>query len=1043
MSKNIFIKRPVLAICISVAIVFLGILALKGLSIEKFPDIAPPTVHVSASYMGASAETVQKAVLVPLEEAINGVENMTYMESTASSGSADINIYFKQGTDPDQASVNVQNRVSRAQSQLPSEVVQVGITVGKRQPSMLAIIGIYSPDDSFDETFITNYININVASQIQRIQGVGDVRCMGATYAMRIWLDPERMAQYGLVPSDVTQVLDEQNIEASMGSFGENSDNVFNYTIKYRGRYEKPEEFGNMVVRSSANGEVLRLKDIARIELGNQDYSYEGGLSGHPGVTMMVNQTAGSNATEINQQIEALLEEVSKDFPPGLDYLYLQNTNDFLFASIHEVVKTLIEAIILVVLVVFFFLQDYKLTLIPTLSLLVSLIGAFGAVYLFGFSLNLLTLFALILVIGTVVDDAIVVVEAVQAKMDEGETDSVKATESAMHDITAAIVTATIVFMAVFIPISFMGGTSGVFYRQFGLTMAAAVGISAINALTLSPALCALLLQKRRKRQKFTIWVRKIYEISYSALMRKYESGLRIMFKRKGTAVAGLVVAVAGLVWLLGDTKKGLVPDEDTGTLFVSVNTSPGSTLHFTSGVMDQIEAIVKSYPEVKAYSRVVGFSMAGGSGGSSGMLIIQLEDWSERKGKEHSSTAVMARLNQDAKAITDAEVFVMAPSMIDGYGTGNAVEFYLQDRKGGDIHDFYDISQAFLAQLNQRPEVMAAFSSFKVDYVQYIVDVDAAKCKRAGVSPSDVLDVISGYYGGIYASNIIRFSKVYRVIIQAEPEYRLDKSSLDNIYFRNGEEMAPVSQFVDIQKTSGPESLSRFNLFNSISAHATIASGYSSGDVIEAIGEVAEQTLPEGYSYEFGSSSREQSQSDNTIFILIISTILVYLLLCSLYESFFVPLAVICSIPFGIFGCFLAAKVFNVENNIYLQTGMIMIIGLLAKTAILITQYASEARQAGMGIGEAAFHAAKVRLRPILMTVLTLIFGMLPLLSSTGAGANGNRTLGAGVVGGMLIGTIALLLVVPLFFVIFQKLQEKYGLILGRGKEAGNGKTE
>lgn len=1036
MSKNIFIKRPVLAICISVAIVFLGILALKGLAIEKYPDIAPPTVHVSASYMGASAETVQKAVLVPLEEAINGVENMTYMESTASSGSASISIYFTQGTDPDQAAVNVQNRVSRAQSQLPSEVTQVGITVNKRQPSTLAIIGVYSPDDSFDETFITNYININIAPQIQRIQGVGDVRCMGATYAMRIWLDPESMAQYGLVPSDIAQIMDEQNIEASMGSFGENSENVFNYTIKYRGRYETPEEFGNMVVRANEDGEVLRLKDIARIELGNQSYEYEGGLSGHPGVTMMINQTAGSNATEINNQIEALLKDLSKNFPPGLDYLYLQNTNDFLFASIHEVIKTLIEAIILVVLVVFFFLQDYKLTLIPTLSLLVSLIGAFAAVYLFGFSLNLLTLFALILVIGTVVDDAIVVVEAVQAKMDEGERNSVKATESAMHDVTAAVVTATIVFMAVFIPVSFMGGTSGIFYQQFGLTMAAAVGISAINALTLSPALSALLLQKRHKRQKFTVWVRKVYEISYSALLNKYTSGLRFLLKRKWIAAASLVVAVAGLVYLLGDTKKGLIPDEDTGSLFVSINTSPGSTTQFTSNIVDKIEDIVKTYPEIKAYSRVVGFSMAGGAGGSSGMLILQLNDWSERKGKEHSANAVMARLNRDAKAVTDAEVFVMAPSMIPGYGTGNAVEFYLQDRKGGDIHDFFNIYQNFLAELNKRPEVMAAFSSFKVDYVQYIVDVDAAKCKRAGVSPSDVLNVISGYYGGIYASNIIRFSKVYRVIIQSEPEYRLNQSSLDNIYFRNGDEMAAVSQFVTIKKTSGPESLSRFNLFNSISAHATIASGYSSGDVINAIGEVAEQTLPEGYGYDFGGSSREQSRTDNTAFILIVSTILVYLLLCSLYESFFVPLAVICSIPFGIFGCFLAAKIFNVENNIYLQTGMIMIIGLLAKTAILITQYASEARRSGMSIKEAAFHAARVRLRPILMTVLTLIFGMLPLLYSTGAGANGNRTLGAGVVGGMTIGTIALLFVVPLFFMIFQKLQEKYGLILGRGKE-------
>ncbi len=1033
MKGNKFIQRPVLAICISIGIVFLGLLALQSLSIEKFPDIAPPTVHVSASYTGASAETVQKAVIVPLEEAINGVENMTYMESTATSGSASINIYFKQGTDPDQAAVNVQNKTSEAQGQLPSEVTKIGITVEKRQISTLAILGIYSPDDSFDETFITNYININLVPQIQRIEGVGEVRCMGATYSMRIWLHPESMAHYHLIPSDITAILDEQNIEASMGSFGENSDNVFTYTIKYRGRYQTPEEFGELVVRSTADGEVLRLKDIATIELGNQDYSYIGGINGHPGVTMMINQTAGSNATQINTQIEKLLEEVSTSFPPGIDYLYLQNTNDFLFASIHEVIKTLLEAIVLVVLVVFFFLHDYKLTLIPTLSLLISLIGTFAAIYLLGFSLNLLTLFALILVIGTVVDDAIVVVEAVQTKMEEGESNAAEATRTAMHDITAAILTSTIVFMAVFIPVSFMSGTSGTFYKQFGLTMAVAVGISAINALTLSPALSALLLQKKSRDRRLTTLVKKAYNISYLALHNKYKSGLQFMFKHKRLVVLSLfcIILLTGL--LMKHTKSGLIPDEDTGTLFVSVNTAPGSNTQFTGKIMDQVEKIVQSYPEIKAYSRVVGHSMTGGSGSSSGMLIIQLKDWKERKGKEHSSTAIMNRMNQDAQKITDAEIFIMAPSMIDGYGTGNAVELYLQDKKGGEIRDFYNISQDFFSALNQRPEVMAAFSSFKVDYVQYVVDVDAAKCKRAGVSATDILDVISGYYGGIYASNIIRFSKVYRVMIQAAPEHRLDQSSLDNIYFRNGDDMAPVSQFVTLTKTYGPESLSRFNLFNSISANVTMAEGYSTGDVIQAIREVAETTLPEGYGYEFGSSSREESQSNNTVFILIVCVVFIYLLLCSLYESFFVPFAVILSVPFGIFGCFAAAWIFNVENNIYLQTGMIMIIGLLAKTAILITEYASQRRAAGMSIQEAAFDAALVRLRPILMTVLTMIFGMLPLLYASGASANGNRTLGAGVVGGMLLGTIALLFIVPPLFIVLQKMQEKYGFIIHR----------
>lgn len=674
MRENRFIERPVLAICISIAIVFLGLLALVSLSIEKFPDIAPPTVHVSATYMGASAETAQKAVLVPLEEAINGVEHMTYMESSASSGSASINIYFKQGTDPDQAAVNVQNKVSEAQGQLPSEVTKVGVTVAKRQISTLAMIGFYSPDDSFDETFITNYININIAPQIQRIEGVGEVRCMGATYSMRIWLNPEVMAHYGLVPADITAVLDEQNIETSTGSFGENSDNVFTYTMKYRGRYQTPEEFGELVVRSTSEGEVLRLKDIARIELGNQDYSYIGGLNGHPGVTMMVNQTAGSNATEINLQIESLLEELSKSFPSGLEYLYLQNTNDFLFASISEVVKTLIEAILLVVLVVFFFLHDYKLTLIPTLSLVVSLIGSFAVIYLLGFSLNLLTLFALILVIGTVVDDAIVVVEAVQAKMDEGETNAAEATSAAMHDITAAVVTSTVVFMAVFIPISFMGGTSGIFYRQFGLTMAVAVAISMINALTLSPALCALLLQHQTPDRKFKAWVKRVYEISYRALARKYQSGLQIFMRRKWLTGVAIVCAGIGAVLLINHTKTGLIPSEDTGTLFVTVSTAPGSNTRFTNSILDKVESVIRTYPEIKAYSRVVGHSMTGGSGSTSGMLILQLHDWNDRKGDEHSSTALMERLNRDMRQITDANVFVMAPSMIDGYGTGNAV---------------------------------------------------------------------------------------------------------------------------------------------------------------------------------------------------------------------------------------------------------------------------------------------------------------------------------------------------------------------------------
>ncbi len=1028
MAGNRFAERPVLAICISIAIVFVGLLSMKGLAVEKFPDIAPPTVYVTASYMGASAETVQKAVVIPLEESINGVENMMYMESTATAGSAVVIVYFKQGTDADMAAVNVQNRVSEATGLLPSEVTQVGVTARKRQNSTLAIIGTYSPDDRYDENFIANYLNINIVPQIQRIEGVGNVNVMGASYSMRIWLNPETMAHYGLVPSDITAVLSAQNIEASTGSFGENSDNVFTYTMKYRGRYETPEEFGELVISSTSDGEVLRLKDVAEIELGRLSYSYIGGLGGHPGVSLMISQIAGSNATEINLNIEDLMEELSKDFPDGLEYIYLMNTNDFLFASIEEVVKTLIQAMILVILVVFFFLHSFRLTLIPTLSLIVSLVGTFIAITLLGFSINLLTLFALILVIGTVVDDAIVVVEAVQAKMDDGETDSLKATQAAMKDVTAAIVTSTIVFMAVFIPVSFMGGTSGIFYKQFGLTMAAAVGISLLSALTLCPALTATMFRSPHKEGKFTMWVEKIYRAFYNTLEKGYRKGLKFTIRHRWTAPIAIVVACVLAVFLINHTKTGLVPSEDTGTLFVSVNTAPGNNTAFTNSILDKVSAILDTYPEIKMYSRTVGFSMTGGSGSSSGMIIIQLKNWNERKGKEHSSTAIMTRFNEDVKAITDCQALIMAPGMIDGYGIGNAVSFSLQDKTGGDIRTFFDISQDFLRALNQREEVMMAYSSYQVDYVQYQVDVDAAKCLRAGISPSDVLSVISGYYSGIYASNIIRFSKVYRVIIQADPQYRLDAESFDHIYCRNGSEMAPVSQFATLTQVTGPESMGRFNLFNSIDASVTIADGYSSGDVIRAIGEVAEETLPDGYGYEFSSSSREESSSNNTVAILAICVILIYLLLSSLYESFFVPLAVILTLPFGVLGCFLGAKIFGVENNIYLQTGMIMVMGLLAKTAILITEYAQQRREAGMSIQEAAFDAARVRLRPILMTVLTLIFGMLPLLYATGASANGDLSLGSGVIIGMIVGTLALLFVVPALFVEMQKLQEKYG---------------
>ncbi len=959
MAGNRFIERPVLSICIAVAIVFVGLIAMNGLSIEKFPDIAPPTVSVSATYLGASAETVQKAVVIPLEESINGVEDMMYMESDATPGSARISIYFKQGTNPDQAAVNVQNKVSEATGLLPSEVTQIGVTTRKRQTSVLSAFGVYSPDDSFDANFIANYININILPQIQRINGVGDVSVMGEKYSIRIWLNPETMAHYGLIPSDISAVLADQNIEASVGSFGENSSNVFTYTLKYRGRYETPEEFGELVVRTNANGEELRLKDVARIELGQQSYSYVGTVNRHPGVTMMIYQVAGSNATEINLEIQAKMEDLKLSFPEGLDYTYLRNTNDFLFASIWEVVNTLLQALVLVIIVVFFFLQNFRLTLIPTLALIVSLIGTFIFIYVFGFSLNLLTLFALILVIGTVVDDAIVVVEAVQANIDAGEEDVMKATQKAMSDVTAAIVTSTIVFMAVFVPISFMPGTSGIFYRQFGLTMAAAVGISLLCALTLSPALCAVLIRTKSDEGWFIRFVKKIYNVFYNALEKLYRGILKFMIRTRWFSYVLIVVAVGIAGILMVNTKTGLVPQEDTGVLILSLNTAPGNNTQFTNSIMDKVCDIIDTYPEVEAYSRVIGFSMTGGSGASSGMMFIKLKNWSKRHGAEHSAFGVTSRMQKELSTVTDAQVFVMQPSMIDGYGLGNVVQLYLQDKRGSDIKEFYSVAQTFLGALNQRPEILAAYTSYQVDYVQYMLEVDASKCKRAGVNALDVLNVISGYYGSIYASNIIRFSKVYRVLIQAEPDSRMDVESLDGIFFRSGDEMAPVSDFVTVTKTTGPESMSRFNLFNSISVNITMAEGYSSGQAIQAIAEVSQDYLPSGYGYEYGGTSREESETNNTIWILLICVILIYLLLCSLYESFFVPLAVILAVPFGVLGCFVGAKVFGVENNIYLQTGMIMVIGLLCKTSILITEYAQTRRlYGGMTIQEAAFDA-------------------------------------------------------------------------------------
>lgn len=1033
MKIRTFIDRPILASVISVLILLLGIIGLTQLPIEQFPEIAPPTVSVSATYTGANAETVQKSVIVPLEEAINGVENMMYMTSTASnSGSARITIYFRQGTDPDMATVNVQNRIATAQGLLPAEVTKSGINVRKRQTSNIKQLAAYSPDDSFDRLFLTNYMKINIEPRLSRIAGVGDVSVFGDDYAMRIWLDPNKMKKYGLMPNDISTVLDEQNLEAPTGTLGAESDNTFQYVLKYRGRYEQEVDYENLVIKSLPNGEILRLKDVATIELGARGYNYIGEVNGHPGCNIMIAQTSGSNANEIIEEIDRTIAEISKTLPKGIKIVDLMSTKDFLDASIKSVIKTLIEAIILVVLVVYIFLQNMRSTFIPALSIIVSLIGTFAFLSIVGFSLNMLTLFALVLVIGTVVDDAIVVVEAVQAKFDEGYKSSYLATIDAMDGITSALVTTTFVFMAVFIPVSFIGGTTGTFYTQFGLTMAAAVAISLLNALTLSPALCALIMTPHQteggNKMSFSSRFHVAFDTAFHRLVVKYKVAVLFMLKRKWLAASLLVVACAGLVILMTTTKTGLVPKEDMGTVFVDVRTSPGNSLQETKVIMDEVDSCIRSIPQIKYYSNVTGNSQLSGQGACNGMFTIRLKDWDERTQKEDAIDEIIDEIHRRTAAISSADIMAFTRPMIPGYGVSSGFEIYVQDQKGGTTADLLKYTRQLIDALNKRPEIARATTSFDTKFPQYLVEVDAAVCKRNGVSPSDVLNTLSGYIGGSYASNMNRFSKLYRVMVQASPEFRLDTKALHNIYVRNSSgEMTPINQYLKLTRIYGSEILTRFNLFSAIQVNGTPATGYSSGQAIQAVKEVAAQILPTGYGYEFGGMSREESSTGNTTtLVFVICVVFIYLILCALYESLFVPMAVILSVPFGLAGSFLFAKMFGLENNIYLQTGLIMLIGLLSKTAILLTEYASERRHHGMSIIQAAISAAQVRLRPILMTSLTMIFGMLPMMFSTGVGANGNISIGVGTVGGMLIGTIALLFIVPPLFMVFQYLQEK-----------------
>ncbi|MFR9620756.1 MAG: efflux RND transporter permease subunit [Rikenellaceae bacterium] len=1029
-----FIDRPILSIVISVALLFIGVIGYTMLPVEQFPEIAPPTVVVSTSYTGANASTVQKSVIMPLEEAINGVENMLYMTSSASSGSARIVVYFRQGTDPDMAMVNVQNRIATAQGQLPAEVTKSGVNVNKSKTSTLKMISMWSPNNEFDDIFIANYMKINIEPRLARVKGVGEVDVMGPAYALRIWLDPYKMAQYSLMPSDITSILDEQNLESPTGTLGANSTNAFQIDLSYRGRLESDEEFENLVVKSLSNGEVLLLKDVAEIELGAQSYDIFGNVNGRYGRTSAIAQTSNSNANEVTIALDKELEEIKKEIPAGLEIVDVMNTKDFLDASFRNVFITLIEAILLVILVVYIFLQNFKSTLIPSAAIIVSLVATFAFIYMMGFSLNLLTLFALVLVIGTVVDDAIVVVEAVQNKFDSGERSPYLATIGAMKEVSSALVTTTVVFMAVFIPVCFIEGTTGLFYTQFGLTMAVAVAISTFNALTLSPALCALIMTPHREvdegeRASFSTRFHHAFDANFNKLVNSYKKNVLFFLQHKVLAFSLMLLSCGALFYFMSNTKTALVPNEDMGNIFVNVQTAPGYTHHETAKIVSEIEKRLNTIEEIGVYSMIIGRNRTGASGGNASMFIIRLKDWSERKGKDQDVASVVKRIYALTSDLTSASIMAMSPPMITGYGASNGFEVNIQDRKGGKIEDLEMYATEFISRLGEREEISRVQTSFATNFPQYAIEVDAALCKRNGVSPSDVLSTISGYVGGNYVSNTNKYSKLYRVMIQSSIDNRLDYEVLDNMYVRNSDgNMSPVSHYVKVEKAYSAQNLARFNLFPSITANGVPADGYSSGQAIQAVREVAADVLPLGYGYEFGGLSREESNStlESTVMIFIICVVFIYLILCALYESIFIPLSVILSVPFGLAGSYLFTNLFGLTSDIYMQTGIIMLIGLLSKTAILLTEYASERRRQGMSITQSAIMAAKVRLRPILMTSLTLVFGMLPLMFATGVGANGNISLGVGVVGGMLVGTASLIFIVPALFVIFQYIEEQ-----------------
>ena len=1048
-----FIKRPVLSTVISIVIVLLGFIGLVSLPIEQYPDIAPPTVVVFTSYPGADAETVKNSVITPLEESINGVEGMDYISLSASSGSASITVLFRQGMNPDMCAVNVQNRVQQAQALLPAEVTRIGVTVMKRQTSQVLMFTLTS-DGRYDDKFLTNYNNINIVPAIKRIQGVGDVQSPGLkTYSMRIWLKPDVMKQHGLMPSDISGALAEQNVEAAPGTFGEQSDVAYEYAIRYTGRLKTAEEFGNIIISSDANGQALKLKDVAKIELGGQQYSVSMKNNNIPSVMGMVQQIAGSNANQIAKEVKAELEEQAKLFPPGMYYKINYDVTEFLYASIEEVVFTLVFTLILVFLVIYVFLQDWRSTLIPLIAVPVSLIGTFFFLSVFGFSINLLTLSALLLAIAIVVDDAIVVVEAVHAKLDQGYKSPLTASIDAMNEISGAIISITLVMASVFIPVSFIGGTTGTFYREFGVTMAVSIFISALNALTLSPALCAIFLKPHDKEgheRKMSRIDRfhASFNTAYDSILGKYKKSVEKLVRKPMAMIITVVAGIAVLIVTMFTTKSGLVPDEDTGTVFCTVSMPPATSVARTRTVINQVDSILASDPAIQSREQIQGYNFIAGAGSDQATFILKLKPFEERqKGfwwklsglwqgdgiyrfflNPYDASGVLAQIYIKTAHIKDAQILAFAPPMIPGFSANSGVSLVMQDRTGGDLNKFFGIVKDYLAALNKRPEFQTAQTSYNPNYPQYMVSVDVAKCKQAGISPSTVLATLQGYYGGLYASNFNSFGKLYRVMIQGSPETRMTPESLNSIYVRTPAGMSPVQEFCQLSRVYGPSNINRFNLFTSINVTATVADGYSTGEAIKAAQEVAAEVLPQGYTYDYQGLTREEAKASNsTAIIFLLCFIFIYLILSAQYESYILPLAVVLSVPFGLAGCFLFTQLFGHSNDIYMQISLIMLIGLLAKNAILIVQFALEHRQLGMAITWSAILGAAARLRPILMTSLAMIIGLLPMMFASGVGKNGNQTLGAAAVGGMLIGTICQVLVVPGLFVIFQSLQEKF----------------